>query len=82
MNEEEFFNRAINRICKDYDYSFANEFRLLFLKQEKEINHLQSKIDKANEYVENNLEVDEHDDYIVYLGKNENELLDILKEDK
>ncbi len=42
---------------------------------------LQSKIDKAIEYVENNLEVNEHDDYVIYLGKNKNELLDILKEE-
>ena len=51
-------------------------------KYEDKINNLQAKIDKTIEYVENNLEVNEHDDYIVYLGKNENELLDILKEDK
>lgn len=49
---------------------------------ELQIINLQSKIDKAIEYIENNLEVDEHDDYVVDLGKNENELLDILKEDK
>jgi len=40
MSEEEFFNKAINRICKDYDYNFANEFKLLFLKKDKEIERL------------------------------------------
>jgi hypothetical protein len=49
---------------------------------QEQINNLQSKIDKAIEYVENNLEVNEYDDYVIYLGKNKNELLDILKEDK
>lgn len=49
---------------------------------QEQIDILQSKIDKAIEYIENNLEVNEHDDYVVYLGKNENELLDILRKDK
>ena len=43
MSEEEFFERAINRICKDYDYNFATEFKLMFLKKDKEIERLNNK---------------------------------------
>ena len=49
MNEEEFFNRAINRICKDYDYNFANEFKLLFLKKDKDIERLNNIIKEVRE---------------------------------
>ena len=54
MTEENFFNRAINKICKDYDYNFANEFKLLFQKKEKEINNLQTRWDSLREWIKEN----------------------------
>ena len=76
MNEEEFFNRAINRICKDYDYNFANEFKLLFLKKDKEIERLNNIIKEAKEYIEEryNGEVLTH----TFDKDNVGELLEIL----
>jgi hypothetical protein len=62
---------------------FAYENDILYLDYiKKHINKLQSKINKINQYIKHNLEVDEHGAYVVYVGENENELLDILKEDK
>ena len=55
MNEEEFFNRAINRICKDYDYNFANEFKLLFLKKDKEIERLNNIIKNIENICESSI---------------------------
>ena len=37
MSEEEFLKRAINRICKDYDYNFATELKNIYLKKDKEL---------------------------------------------
>lgn len=82
MNEIRL-NELLNKIYYEYlDSHEAEEFIIYFKKLKQDKDNLQSKIDKAIEYIENNLEVNEHDDYVVYLGKNENELLDILKEDK
>ena len=49
MSEEEFFNRAINRICKDYDYNFASEFKELYMKKDKEIERLNNIIKEVRE---------------------------------
>lgn len=52
MSEEEFFERAINRICKDYDGEFAFEFESIFKKKDKEIERLNNIINKSIEYLE------------------------------
>lgn len=43
MSEEEFFERAINRICKDYDYNFANELKSIYLKKDRELQQKEKK---------------------------------------
>ena len=42
MNEEEFFTRMINKICKDYGYDVATTFELLYMKKDKEIERLKN----------------------------------------
>ncbi len=37
MNEEEFFNRIINKIAKDYGYDVASTLELMFFKKEKQL---------------------------------------------
>ena len=52
MSEEEFFERAINRICKDYDYNFANELKNIYLKKDKELQQKENIIKEVREYIE------------------------------
>lgn len=51
MSEEEFFKRAINRICKDYDYNFANELKNIYLKKDKELQQKENIIKEVREYI-------------------------------
>ena len=52
MSEEEFFDRAINRICKDYDYDFATEFKNIYLKKDKELQQKENIIKEVREYLQ------------------------------
>ncbi len=51
MSEEEFFNRAINRICKDYDYNYATELKNIYLKKDKELQQKENIIKEVREKV-------------------------------
>ena len=53
-SEEEFFERAINRICKDYDYNFANELKNIYLKKDKKLQQKENIIKEVREYIEKN----------------------------
>ena len=55
MSEEEFFERAINRICKDYDYNFANELKNIYFKKDKELQQKENIIKEVREYIMSNL---------------------------
>lgn len=50
MSEEEFINRIINRISKDYGAVMANELKYIIIRKEKEINKQKEVIDKIKEY--------------------------------
>jgi len=79
MNKEKYYIALGNLQSMAIDNTKGSKgVDICVLDINKYVEYLQSKIDKAIEYIENNLEVNEHDDYVVYLGKNENELLDIL----
>lgn len=49
MDKEEFFERMLNRIAKDYGYDVASTLELLYMTKEKEIKDLQQRIEKAVE---------------------------------
>ena len=54
MSEEEFLNRTLNKIDKEFGYDVASTLELMFIKKEKEIDRLnniilnqQKRIDKT-----------------------------------
>lgn len=57
MSEKEFFERAINRICKDYDGEFAFEFESIFKKKDKEIERLNNIINELEKVLDENVEL-------------------------
>lgn len=54
MSEEEFINRIINRISKDYGAVMANELKYIIIRKEKEINKQKEVLDKIKEYIKEN----------------------------
>ncbi len=80
--DESIYTQFAKTMAKNVDIDLAKTPLVDILTGYTRYRILQSKIDKAIEYIENNLEVNEHGDYVVYLGKNENELSGILKEEK
>lgn len=76
MNEEEFFNRMINRICKDYGYEVANSFKLMYLKKDKQLEayeNMRKKLKNRIEYT-NFKDVEDLEKFKSYLD----ELMNIL----
>ena len=52
MNKEEFFNRLINKIDKEFGYDVANTLQLMFIKKEKQVEQLEKEIDRLNKEYE------------------------------
>lgn len=42
MSEEEFFNRVLNKIAKEFGYDVANTLKLMFMTKEKKITQLEN----------------------------------------
>ena len=51
MSEEEFFNRLINKIDKEFGYDVANTLQLMFIKKEKQVEQLENIRKEAIEYI-------------------------------
>lgn len=51
MSEEEFFNRLINKIDKEFGYDVANTLQLMFIKKEKQVEQLEKEIDRLNNII-------------------------------
>ena len=49
MSEEEFLNRTLNKIDKEFGYDVASTLELMFIKKEKEIDRLNNIINELNE---------------------------------
>ena len=49
MDEEEFFNRILNKIAKNFGYDAASTLELMFIKKDKEIKQLKELCDKYEE---------------------------------
>ena len=64
MSEEEFFNRLINKIDKEFGYDVANTLQLMFIKKEKQVEQLEKEIDRLNNII-SELEkwIEEHKQY-------------------
>ena len=64
MNKEEFFNRLINKIDKEFGYDVANTLQLMFIKKEKQVEQLEKEIDRLNNII-SELEkwIEEHKQY-------------------
>lgn len=56
MNEEEFFNRIINKIDKDYGYDVASTLELIFLKKDKQLEAYENMRKEAIEYIHDKLD--------------------------
>jgi hypothetical protein len=56
MNEEEFFNRIINKIAKDYGYDVASTLELMFFKKEKQLEAYENMRKEAIEYIHDKLD--------------------------
>ena len=52
MNKEEFFERMINRICKDYGYDVASTFELIYMTKEKEAEEKDKEIERLNNIID------------------------------
>ena len=51
MSEEEFLNRTLNKIDKEFGYDVANTLQLMFMAKEKEIDRLNNIINELEEYI-------------------------------
>ena len=51
MSEEEFFNRLINKIDKEFGYDVANTLQLMFIKKEKQVEQQEKEIDRLNNII-------------------------------
>lgn len=89
MSEEEFFNRLINKIDKEFGYDVANTLQLMFIKKEKQVEQLDKEIERLKNII-SELEkwIEEHkqyqlisERYIVWEDKLVNKLK-ALKENK
>jgi hypothetical protein len=49
MDEEEFCNRILNKIAKNFGYDAASTLELMFIKKDKEIKQLKELCDKYEE---------------------------------
>ena len=76
MSEEEFLNRLLNKIAKNFGYDEASTLELMFIKKEKEIDKLNNIINELEKWIkENNLGKYRTENVV-----NTDELLDKLKE--
>lgn len=76
MNKEEFFNRLINKIDKEFGYDVANTLQLMFMTREKKIEQLENIRKEIKEYIEKNVACFKNGDMLVEL--NVDDLLNIL----
>ena len=85
MSEEEFLNRILNKIAKEFGYDTASTLELMFMTREKKVEQLE----KENEYLkmsnpEQNMEhfriVNENKRKIDMLRKENHQLENIRKE--
>lgn len=53
MSEEEFFNRLINKIAKEFGYDTASTLELMFMTREKKVEQLEKENIKQKEIIEN-----------------------------
>ena len=82
MKEEEFFERAINRICKDYDREFSFEFENIYIKKDKEIERLNNIINELEKYINENYIYDELGMKIFDASELQDKLQELKGEDK
>lgn len=52
MSEEEFFNRLLNKIDKEFGYDTASTLELMFMTKEKKIEQLENIRKEAIEYID------------------------------
>lgn len=52
MSEEEFLNRTLNKIDKEFGYDVANTLQLMFMAKEKEIDRLNNIINGLEKWYE------------------------------
>ena len=50
MSEEEFLNRTLNKIDKEFGYDVANTLQLMFMAKEKEIERLNNIIEELEKW--------------------------------
>ena len=55
MSEEEFFNRLLNKIDKEFGYDVASTLELMFMTKEKKIEQLENIRKEAIEYINNEI---------------------------
>lgn len=65
MSEEEFFNRLINKIDKEFGYDVANTLQLMFIKKEKQVEQLEKEIDRLNKLLDETRLSELHKEYII-----------------
>ena len=68
-DEKEFFDKSIKMLEKDYGNNFANDFKDIYIKQQKEIEQLKRQIKIKNKYCQ--LIYDIGFDYDGYEGPND-----------
>lgn len=57
MSEEEFFNRLLNKIAKNFGYDVASTLELMFFKKNKEIDMYKEVLDKIKNYLEKQVRI-------------------------
>lgn len=53
MNEEEFLERVLNKIAKEFGYDVASTLELMFIKKEKELDQYKNNWEDLKEYILN-----------------------------
>jgi hypothetical protein len=51
MNEEEFLERVLNKIAKEFGYDVASTLELMFIKKEKELDQYKNNWEELKEYI-------------------------------
>ena len=61
MNEEEFLERVLNKIAKEFGYDVASTLELMFIKKEKELGQYKNNWEELKKWL--NEEYDFYDKY-------------------
>lgn len=57
MNEEEFLQRVLNKIAKEFDYDVSSTLELMFIKREKELDQYKNNWEELKKWLKKVVEI-------------------------